>query len=232
MVEHRPVRHLSDPKRINYSNTVPGQAQSKNGGWLFVVAVIGLLIMIGKCSSSNNGSGPVTLAAEEVGNAQQALVSAVAEQKPPPVEAFSPAGARRGASRVSIAAREDLAGEMIYSQNCYDVVGRRFSWRKLDECGGFDIEASLALGDDPPVGAEKETAWFESEAAAGRYLKAATAAGLDTDVADQRLARLQAQVGAKHKPTVEASPMDTEPAGGEPNETTPADGEDNAVAAA
>ncbi|WP_380785420.1 hypothetical protein [Sphingomonas sp. R86521] len=121
-------------------------------------------------------------------------MTAVAAQPPSPPEPLSPVGVRRGAARVSITAKEELAGEMIHSQNCFDHVGRALGWRKLDECGGFDAEARSTLGDGEPVGAENEMSWFEIEAAAGRYLKVAVDAGLNANAADLRLAALQAKV--------------------------------------
>lgn len=121
---------------------------------------------------------------------------------------------------------------MIYSQNCYDSVARTFSWRKLDECGGFDAEASLTLGDREPVGAENELAWFDTEAAAGRYLKAAVAAGLDTDAADLRLSALQAKVNAQHKGRPETAPSVTSPTGEPDDQSAPADEEENTTATA
>lgn len=231
MAERRPVRLT--PQRAPATQTRPvaggGTSGQSNNGCLAVAAIIGVLVVVAKCSSSTTGSSPATPAAENVGNAQQALVSAVADQTPPPVQALSPTSTRRGLSRVATAAREGLAGEMIYSQNCYDVVGRRFTWAKLDECGGFDIEASLALGDDEPAGAEREIAWFDGEAAAGRYLKAATAAGLDADAADRRLEELQRRVGARHKP--KAAPTSTPSA--EPDDGgLPVDADGNEAAAA
>ena len=196
LVDRKPVRHSTGTSHMGTVSEGATPKQSKNGAWA-VAAIIGFLIILGKCSSSQ--STYATPEAEQVGNAQQALVSAVSEQTPAPVEEFSPTSTSRGSKRVALAAAEGLSGEMIYSQNCYDVVGRGFSWRKLDECGGFDAEAGLTLGDTEPIGAEKEVAWFDSEAAAGRFLKAAVAAGLDADAADQRWAALQRRVGIGHK---------------------------------
>jgi hypothetical protein len=172
--------------------------QSNAGGCLAAGIIVALLLAIGRCSTSGGSSS--SPAAQEVGTAQQALATAVSEQTLPPLAALSPTAVKRGASRVALTTHEGLAGEMIYSQNCYDAVGHTFTWHKLDECGGFDIEASLALGDDEPANAATEVAWFDGEAAAGRYLKAAIAAGQDADAADQRLATLQSQVGARHRP--------------------------------
>ncbi|MEG3085632.1 hypothetical protein U1707_18480 [Sphingomonas sp. PB2P12] len=121
---------------------------------------------------------------------------------------------------------------MIYSQNCYDFVSRSFSWRKLDECGGFDTEASFTLGDGEPVGAEKEVAWFDTEAAAGRYLKAAIAAGLDTDSADMRLSALQGKVNGRHEVKPEITPQITTPTEEPVEQSDPVGEEENTTAAA
>lgn len=102
---------------------------------------------------------------------------------------------------------EGLPGEMIYSQNCYDALSRQFSWPKLDACGAFDMRAVQALGDDEATGNEKEVEWFQSETAAGRYLKAAVSAGEDADEADVRLSDLQGRiVAAQPQPEKEAAP--------------------------
>ena len=208
----------------------PPKPKPNNGGCFAWAAIAGLVLVIARCSSSTPtpASSP---AAEVVGNAQEALVSAVAEQTPPPVEPLSLKDVRRGDIRVTIAAKEDLAGEMIYSQNCYDVVGRSFSWSKLDECGGFDAAASLTIGDEVPSGLDKEIAWFDSEAGAGRYLKAATAAGLDFDTADRRLAVLQSMVAARHKGMSVAPPATTVVPNIEPDEVRPELGENVSSAA-
>ena len=202
MVERRPVRLSPNLTKVTPTSPPAAKAKPDRGGVFVVALVIGILIAIAKCSPSTNGgtSTGAAAAVEEVGNAQQALVAAVAVQVPPPVQKLSARGVRSGASRVSLASREGLAGELIYSQNCYDALGRQFTWMKLDECGGFDVEASLSLGEEVSAGSERENAWFDGEAAAGRYLKAATAAGQEADAADNRLAALQAQVGRGHRP--------------------------------
>jgi hypothetical protein len=97
-----------------------------------------------------------------------------------------------------VAKAEGLAGEMIYSQNCYDALSRHFTWSKLDQCGAFDAGAAQSLGDGAATGYDKEVAWFQSETSAGRYLKATTAAGEAADKADTRLNDLQTKVTAGH----------------------------------
>jgi hypothetical protein len=88
---------------------------------------------------------------------------------------------------------------MVYSQNCYDALGRAFTWRKLDRCGGFDMLAVRAIDDAaaPPAG---ERDYFQSEAAAGRYLAAATSAGEPAEEADLRLSQLQARTARESAP--------------------------------
>lgn len=205
-----PIRHQAPP---------PGPVSPKNGGgalWIFGAIALVALVIASQHSSPTTGTadGNQTISAD-MGNAQQALVSAVAAQKPPTPAALSPTAVRRGAGRVSLAGREGPGGEMIYSQNCYDVVGRAFSWSKLDECGAFDAEAARSLADDASA-MPTEVAWFDTETAAGRYLKAATAAGLEATSADERLSDLQRRIERRHPavaPTASSTPTaDTESA--------------------
>jgi hypothetical protein len=189
---------------------------TSNGGWVVLLGLVAIVFAIGKCSSSSNdagGSATSTVAS----NAQQAIASAVQAQSPTPLLPLSRLAAFRGAGRVSLTSREGLAGEMIYSQNCYDALGRAFSWAKLDECGAFDAEAVLSLGDDVSQGESTEEAWFQSETAAGRFLKAATAAGEDADDADARWSELQALVGKKHKAPLPTPPSSVTPPQSEPD---------------
>jgi len=82
---------------------------------------------------------------------------------------------------------------MIYSQNCYDSLTREFTWAKLDRCGAFDLLSvrSLDAEADTPT---SESSYFASEAAAGRYLAAATKAGEKPENADVRLEDLQKRI--------------------------------------
>lgn len=161
-----------------------------------VFAAIGFVVFLVSQCSSDTASTASTDAASA---APQAIATAIATQSLPPVEVLNRVSVRKGAADLKKAAREGLAGEMIYSQNCYDALSRHFTWSKLDTCGAFDAVASLSLEDDALEGTEKETAWLQSEAAAGRYLKAAISAGEGADEADQRLEALQARA-AKARP--------------------------------
>jgi predicted RNase H-like HicB family nuclease len=155
------------------------------------VGVIALLAVIGQCSSSNTGGSTAT---EASNTAQAAISEAIAIQAPPPVLALKGSSVKGGEANLKKVAVEGLPGEMIYSQNCYDALGRHFSWNKLDICGAFDMAAVRDLGDSDATGFAKETAWFENETAAGRYLKAAVAAGETEESADQRLSDLQDRI--------------------------------------
>lgn len=180
-------------------------AKSSKGGWLVLGAAVVLLFAIGRCSPTQTDTASASDEASS-GNVQQAIVAAVQAQSPPPVEALSLKAVGRGLSHIRLAEREGAAGEMIYSQNCYDALGRTFSWSKLDACGAFDAEAALSMEADETAGVGVETAWFQSEAAAGRFLKAATAAGEPSDEADTRWSALQARVSRKHRAPTSTSP--------------------------
>lgn len=178
-----------------------GKASGKAGLFWTVIAVISVIFMIGKCSSPSTQSGS---AATDASNAAQAAIgNAITTQAPPSVATLDLASVKGGTRNLKKAAIEGLPGEMIYSQNCYDVLGRHFSWPKLDACGAFDMAAVHDLGDGDATGFDKETAWFESETAAGRYLKAAIAAGETAENADLRLSDLQASLS---KSTPAAAP--------------------------
>lgn len=169
-----------------------GSANSNIGCWV-IGAIVALAFAISQCSwSTKNGAS--SSATDSAATSPEAVATAIATQSPPPVAALDKASVRKGARDVGIAAKEGLAGEMIYSQNCYDALGHSFSWKKLDQCGAFDISASDALGDQYEPGATKEVEWFQSETVAGRYLKAAIAAGQGPDAADSRLDDLKAGV--------------------------------------
>jgi len=181
---------------------------SPSNGWtaFLVIAVISILVLASsKCSSDQGTSGA---ASSEASNAaQQAIGSAIAAQAPPSVEPLNFVSVKKAGVHLKAVQIEGLPGEMIYSQNCYDALSRQFSWSKLDACGAFDMGAVQALGDDEAAGNEKEVEWFQSETAAGRYLKAAVSAGEDADEADVRLSDLQARVAkVQPKPTKEATP--------------------------
>ena len=173
----------------------PARSANSNVGCWVIGAIVALVFAMSQCSSSTK-NGASSSATDSAATSPEAVATAIATQSPPPVAALDKASVHKGAHDVGIAAKEGLAGEMIYSQNCYDALGHGFSWKKLDQCGAFDISASEALGDQDDPGATKEVEWFQSETAAGRYLKAAIAAGQDPDAADSRLDALKSSITA------------------------------------
>jgi len=170
---------------------------------VFVVggAIAAVALLISQLPSASQKAGSQRNATNL---APQAIATALATDTIPPVQALSAAAVRKGVRHLGLAMSEGLPGEMIYSQNCYDALTRHFTWAKLDICGAFDIAAANELGDNEAKAFEAEIAWFQSEAAAGRYLKAATAAGELADEADTRLDTLQTRV-AKVRPTEQAA---------------------------
>jgi hypothetical protein len=167
-----------------------------------------MIILAGQCSSNGGDT-----AARDSGLMDANISAAVEAQGTPPVVApLSSAGVTRGTSHLRLAFEaEGFPGAMIYSQNCYDALSRKFSWEKLDSCGAFDMLAVPAVIDADITGLQREPAYFESEAAAGRYLAAATGAGEEAPRADQRLADIQAKV-ARLRPLIEASPAEDDEA--------------------
>jgi len=192
----------------------PPPSKSDNGALVVGLVVLCLLAWaIGQCSGS--ASEPREAGSEA---AAEAIASGVASQVPQPVLAVDRASVKLAIKRLALAARsEGVSGEMIYSQNCYDALTRQFSWAKLDACGAFDHAAVQAFGDAAVVASGPEADWFESEALAGRYLKAAIAAGEDPGKADVRLSDLQAMVRSyavvapqATAPVAQASAQDTD----------------------
>jgi hypothetical protein len=182
----------------------PGTAaafSSKKGqeGCTGLVAIVGFImfvILVGKCSSSPDTS------ASGLANVMDSNISAgVAAQALPKVEPLNSGGIARGIAHFRLAYRaEGAAGAMVYSQNCYDALVHKFGWTKLDTCGAFDMLAVRAMDEAEPAGPGGEPDYFQSEAAAGRYLAAATGAGEASSEADKRLGDLQSKVGGGAAP--------------------------------
>lgn len=194
----------------SYGRPTEPKPRASNDRGCLALGVIGILVFaIAKCASNGGGTGSTT---SPTSNAQQAIETAVQAQQPPPVQPLSRPAVARGVANVKLAAIEGSAGEMIYSQNCYDALGHAFSWSKLDSCGAFDAEVS-SLQDDDASGAEgSEASWFDSEAAAGRFLKAAVAAGEPADEADQRWSDIQKRVASKRSAFGATQPRTSVPA--------------------
>jgi len=191
-----------------------------------VAAILGILIVVilafARCGSSTGNTSYPT--ANEL-NAN--MSNAIAAQSPPPPEPLSAASITRGTGHLRLAVTaEGFSGAMIYSQNCYDALGRAFTWAKLDVCGAFDMLAVRSITDADTGGLANESDYFQSEAAAGRYLAAATGAGEPAPEADQRLSQLQTRTARMR--TVGRAPLSTaEPTEVNTSEVGEADDPDN-----
>lgn len=201
--------------------TKPKAVTDNNGCVLSAVAIgaIVLLISIGRCSApSTSQTEPFTSPTLE-----NQIANIETEKKIDPLDT---AAVARGAKHMRLVFdAEGLSGAMIYSQNCYDRLSHDFSWSTLDDCGGFDMVAVKAADDADTSALQNEAAYFESEAAAARYLTAATKAGEPAEEADTRLEALQKRLAATKpiaKPT--PSPSATQE---NPTEVQPEAGDDS-----
>lgn len=167
-------------------------------GWILwgIIGAVVLVVFIGQCSGDSSQS----ILTELMNESNAEMGNAIAAQASAPVEPLSETGVGRGMSHLRLAVRaEGFSGAMVYSQNCYDALAREFTWAKLDQCGGADMLAvrSIENADTSELGSE--AGYFESEAAAGRYLAAATGAGEPAADADTRLNQLQSRA-ARERP--------------------------------
>jgi hypothetical protein len=163
----------------------PGNAKI---GWAIVIGFILLVAAASQCSRRDN---PANASAADA-NYSTALSNTVAAQGPAPVQPLSIASVARGISHLRTAfGAEGFSGAMVYSQNCYDALAHQFTWAKLDQCGAFDALAARSIVDADMTDLDNEASWFQSEAAAGRYLAAATGAGEQADEADRRFSDIQ-----------------------------------------
>lgn len=198
---------------------------------IVIALIIAALIGISKCSSSGTSSSDANTSNPAA--VEQNLSAAVAAQSPPPVEPLNASSVGRGLTHLRLAQRaEGFSGAMIYSQNCYDALSRKFSWAKLDTCGAFDMLTVRSLPDADVSGLDKEVSYFEAETAAGRYLAAATGAGESTDDADKRLSKLQARVVKAPALIKPPPPTTSDEAADEPETDDPATDDSNNTATA
>lgn len=177
---------------------VKQSAGNETVGYIVVAGIIAFILLVGQCSE-NSGTSDVS-ALMNASNAE--MGNAIAAQGPPPVQPLSEVNVRKGLSHLRLAvSAEGFSGAMIYSQNCYDALTREFTWAKLDQCGGADMLAVRSIEDIDASELSSEAAYFQSEAAAGRYLAAATGAGQPPAEADTRLSQLESRA-AKARPAV------------------------------
>ena len=185
----------------------PPQAASKNSGGIALAVIVGLVLFIGSASQcSSSGGDSDNLSISDMNAVGANISEAIGEQTPAPIEPLNAESISRGAAHLRlVTGAEGFGGAMVYSQNCYDALTRRFSWGRLDTCGAFDMLVVRSATDSNLAGFNNEAVWFESEAAAGRYLAAATGAGQPPAEADVRLAQLQART-AQLRPGARRTP--------------------------
>lgn len=181
---------------------------SDAAGCAVVGALIGLILLIGKCAGDSTESNVM-----ELMNASNAeMGNAIAAQGPPPAEPLNAASSRRGVAHLRLAVgAESFSGAMVYSQNCYDALSRQFTWAKLDQCGAADMLAVRSIESADTSELTSEEAYFQSEAAAGRYLAAATGAGEPAPEADTRLSELQRRAALERMVGQPPAPEPAEP---------------------
>lgn len=188
----------------------PGKpVPQQTNGWAFGGALVLIVLVIsslGKCNNRSTAPNANTTTSSFSTNTING-VAAQPRQPPSPLNAES---VTRGSAHVRLAMRDEGAlGAQIYSQNCYDALSRTFSWEKLDTCGAFDAAATRAIESSDAAGLTQSD-WFASEVAAGRYLSAATSAGMEAGQADERLSQLQSSA-SRSAPTPRTTPNAEEP---------------------
>jgi hypothetical protein len=161
--------------------------QSPSGGssaWIWLVAIVGgIVLLLAQCDKKSNDNPSIALPANNL----PAPPDAAPTPSDPPVTDIAAGDLKLG--RVAfgkVTAIDDPASATIYSRNCYAALGETFSWAKLDRCGEFDaIVAEHAMADEYS-GSTSDLAYFESEAAAQRYLTAGTGHGGVSSLMDVR----------------------------------------------
>jgi hypothetical protein len=139
-------------------------------------------------------------------------MNAAAPAAPMPLDSSA---AQRGYAQFrAVSALGADGSAQIYSRNCYDALGKSFDWHQLDRCGGFDALASRWTDESEGVDSGAMS-YFQSEAAATRFLQVATANGLPATDADERWARIQAMAqktrpASAPRPAVEAVDNDSD----------------------
>ena len=182
-------------------------AAQNSDAWLGCGLVAAVLLGIGAISKCSGTPAPDNAAANFIDGS---VSNGIAAQTPTPVEPLNAAAVTRGTAHLRLAiTAEGFPGAMIYSQNCYDSLAHRFAWAKLDTCGAFDMLAVRSIADADTANLTTETGYFQSEAAAGRYLAAATAAGEPATAADSRLSQLQGRIARAATAGRRAAPTPT-----------------------
>lgn len=167
--------------------TAPSTEESSVFGYVIMGLIVVLFVGASSCSKGDDQSSSWATDGNYEQTAEN-LEAATEATAPLPMD---PSAVRRGASQLKLIASLDLPGSsQIFSQNCYDALAKAFDWHQLDRCGGFDALAVRWTEQSATVG-ESELEYFQSEAAATRYLTIATTNGLAGSEADIRWSNLE-----------------------------------------
>jgi hypothetical protein len=160
----------------------PEQDSDHTLGWI-IAGVVGFAVIASVVGSGKDGPAAEPLTRSDYEAVDANVATPAAAETPLPLDKGA---VKRGQTQMKLVAGLDLSGAAkIFSQNCYDALSRKFDWHQLDRCGGFDA-AARRWTDGLPTLAIDEADWFQSEAAATRYLSAATSNGLPPSEADIR----------------------------------------------
>jgi hypothetical protein len=198
--------------------------------WIIAaIAGIGFLVWIASLGGTNTDA--VSSSAPQSTEANNTLESTEAELRPPQPMPFDGSAAQRGYRQFQMIAAAHVPGSSeIFSRNCYEAVGKPIDWHQLDRCGAYDALAVRWTEENDDVAGNDDLTYFQSEAAATRYLQAATAGGLAAGQADARWATLQSMAlkARLAKRTTEPAvvPMDPDQGADEASPTDDGDSDD------
>ena len=186
--------------------TTPRRDRSAAFGYGLLGLIVFLFIVGSSCSKQDTETN-ASAASENLQETADILDSAAEAGEPVPLDASA---LRRGAAQLRSVASLDLAGSrQIFSRNCYDSLAMKFDWHQLDRCGGFDSMA-VRWADQGADLSDDELAYFQSEAAATRFLAAAIANGMAAGDADLRWANLDSAARKLALPTQVIAASDTD----------------------
>lgn len=202
--------------------------QSDNSFKWILAAIVGIGFLVWVVSLGGTNTDAVSTGTPQTTDAKPALESSQAALTPAQPMPLDRSAAQRGYRQFQvIAAAHVPGGSEIFSQNCYEALGKPFDWHQLDRCGAYDALAVRWTEENDNVAGNDDLTYFQSETAATRYLQAATSGGLPADVADTRWAALQ-NMALKARLSEEAASSEaaTKDTDQDANEVAPADGSD------
>jgi hypothetical protein len=160
---------------VGSTNKNTGSDGGGKGLLLVIAAVVGGVMLFSNKGEQADAIGDqsVNLGGSELTTPPAAPQAA--STAPAPADASALTGARH--LRLALDA-EAFAGAIVYSQNCYASLTRRFSWQKLDQCGAFDALAQVGARESTEITPD-EAAYFDAAATEARFLAAAAPANVE-----------------------------------------------------